>query len=69
MNIVADVIIGLAPVLPSFMSTETVLICSGILDVRLEDVKAALEQAGLEIILTKEKEDWRCVSARKPADS
>ena len=68
-NIVADVIIGLAPVLPSFMSTETVLICSGILDVRLEDVKAALEQAGLEIILTKEKEDWRCVSARKPADS
>ena len=68
-NIVADVIIGLAPVLPGFMSKETTLVCSGILDTRLEDVKAALEQAGLVITLTKEKEDWRCVSARKPAGS
>ena len=67
-NIVADVIIGLAPVLPDFMSEKTTLVCSGILDTRLEDVRAALEQAGLTITLTKEKEDWRCVSARKPAN-
>ncbi len=68
-NIVADVIIRLSPILPDFMSESTTLICSGILDTRLEDVKAALEKAGLVITLTKEKEDWRCVSAKKPAGS
>ena len=64
-NIVADVIISLAPVLPAFMDADTRLVCSGILDTRLEDVKAALEKAGLEITLTKAKEDWRCVSAKR----
>lgn len=64
-NIVADVIIGLAPILPAFMDEKTLLICSGILDTRLADVKAALEKAGLTITRTKAKEDWRCVSARR----
>ena len=64
-NIVADVIIGLSPILPAFMDENTLLICSGILDTRLEDVKAALEKAGLTITRTKAKEDWRCVSARR----
>lgn len=64
-NIVADVIIGLAPVLPNFMRENTTLICSGILDTRLEDVVAALRQAGLTITTTKAKEDWRCVSAKR----
>ena len=64
-NIVADVIIGLAPVLPAFLTENSLLICSGILDVRLKDVTAALEQAGLEIVTLREKEDWRCVSAKR----
>ena len=64
-NIVADVIIGLAPVLPQFLTKNSLLICSGILDVRLQDVIAALTAAGLEIVTLKEKEDWRCVSARR----
>ena len=64
-NIVADVIIGLSPVLPEFLSEKTVLICSGILDTRLEDVKAALSQAGLTVTDVKAKEDWRCVKVRK----
>ena len=64
-NIVADVIIGLAPVLPQFLTKNSLLICSGILDVRLQDVTAALTAAGLEIVTLKEKEDWRCVSARR----
>ena len=64
-NIVADVIIGLAPVLPNFMDENTLLICSGILDTRLEDVTAALRKAGLTVTKTKAKEDWRCVSARR----
>ena len=64
-NIVADVIIALAPVLPAFLTEESLLICSGILDVRLPDVKAALEKAGLQIVKTRAKEDWRCVSAKR----
>lgn len=64
-NIVADVIIGLAPVLPNFMDEKTLLICSGILDTRLEDVTEALRKAGLTVTMTKAKEDWRCVSARR----
>ena len=64
-NIVADVIIGLAPVLPKFMNENTLLICSGILDTRLDDVTAALEAAGLTIAGRREKEDWRSVSAKK----
>jgi len=64
-NIVADVIIGLAPVLPNFLTEKSTLICSGILDVRLEDVTAALKKAGLTVTAVKEKEDWRCVTAAK----
>jgi len=64
-NIVADVIIGLAPVLPRFLGEETTLICSGILDTRLNDVVTALEQAGLTVTETKAREDWRCVRAKR----
>ena len=63
-NIVADVIIALAPILPNFLQTDTTLICSGILDVRLADVLAALEKAGLTITQIRQKEDWRCVCAK-----
>ena len=66
-NIVADVIIHLAPTLPAFLQEHSTLICSGILDTRLTDVTAALEEAGLTIIETKSKEDWRCVIAKKTA--
>ena len=64
-NIVADVIIGLSPVLPAFLTESSILLCSGILDVRLEDVKAALEKAGLDILEVKAKEDWRSIRAKR----
>lgn len=64
-NIVADVIIGLSPILPDFMGKHTLLICSGILDSRLDDVTAALEKAGLTITEIRAKEEWRCVLAKR----
>ncbi len=64
-NIVADVIIGLAPILPEFLTQKSILICSGILDTRLQDVETALEAAGLTILKTRAKEDWRCVMAKR----
>ena len=64
-NIVADVIIGLAPVLPEFLQEDSVLLLSGILDTRLEDVCRAVENAGLQVVEKKEKEDWRSLKVRK----
>jgi len=64
-NIVADVIIGLAPVLPHFLDADSTVICSGILDTRLQDVVSALENAGLTIIRQRSREDWRCVCAKR----
>ena len=63
-NIVADVIIPLAPVLPRLMHPESTLICSGILDSRLKDVVAALQGAGLTVTQTHSEEEWRCVCAK-----
>ena len=65
MNIVADVIIALSPVLPKFLDNDSVLILSGILDTRLDDVLQALEKAGLEPVRIRAKEDWRCVCAKR----
>ncbi len=64
-NIVADVIIGLAPILPKFMHQDSTLILSGILDVRLAEVIAALEKAGLSVLQTRVLEDWRCITAKR----
>ena len=61
-NIVADVIIGLAPVLSRFLKPGGVVLCSGILDVREQDVTAALTAAGLTPIHRKAKEDWRSLA-------
>jgi len=64
-NIVADVIIHLAPVLPRLMTDRSILLCSGILDTRLEDVTAALTQAGLTVQAVHAKEDWRSLCAKR----
>lgn len=64
-NIVADVIIALAPVLPDFLQEDSRLILSGILDTRLQEVLSALHAAGLEVTATAAKEDWRCVCAKR----
>ena len=66
-NIVADVIIALAPILPRFLQENSELICSGILHTRLEDVTKALTEAGLEITNLRAQEDWRCVCAKRRA--
>jgi ribosomal protein L11 methyltransferase len=58
-NIVADVIISLAPVLTRFLKPGGRVILSGILDVREAEVIAALENHGLRVLERKAKEDWR----------
>ncbi len=62
-NIVADVIIALAPLLPALLAEGAVMICSGILDSRLDQVEAALTQAGLSVLERRAREEWRCLTA------
>ena len=64
-NIVADVIIALAPVLPEFLDRDSTLILSGILDTRLEDVLNALTRAGIVPEVVRQKENWRCICAKR----
>lgn len=64
-NIVADVIIGLAPVLPKLLDKHSTVILSGILDTRLADVTAALTAAGLTVTAQRQKEEWRCLCAKR----
>lgn len=62
-NIVADVIIPLASVVPNFLRANGIFICSGILNTRLEEVLHALEKADLHVTARAEQNDWCCLSA------
>ena len=62
-NIVADVIIPLAPVVPNFLGDGGIFICSGILNTRLGEVLDALDGAGLKVVAQEEQNDWCCLSA------
>lgn len=57
-NIVADVIIPLAPAAARLLAPGGQFICSGILDRRADEVIAALEHAGLRVTDRAEEEDW-----------
>lgn len=65
MNIFADVIIPMAAVLPRFMTEKTKVICSGVLENRYEEVRTAIEAAGLRITSLQTMNDWCCFTAEK----
>ena len=65
MNIFADVIIPMAAVLPRFMTEKTRVICSGVLENRYDEVRAAIEAAGLRIDSLQTMNDWCCFTAVK----
>lgn len=67
-NIVANVIIAFAYLLPSMMKKGGLLIASGIIEDRLDEVVAELEDCGLEILEIANGDDWRAVLARKLDD-
>ena len=63
-NIVADVIIGLAPMVRQFLKPGGLFLCSGIIDTRGDEVAAALEAAGLAVTGRREKNGWIALEAR-----
>lgn len=62
-NIVSNVIIALAPLVPKLMHRDSVFISSGIIDDRLDDVVAALEENGLKVNEIRVGDDWRAIEA------
>ena len=63
-NIVADVIIPLAPVVPELLAEGGTFVCSGIIDKRGDEVAAALEKNGLKVIQRFEKNGWIALAAQ-----
>ncbi|MGN0708409.1 MAG: 50S ribosomal protein L11 methyltransferase [Faecalibacterium sp.] len=64
-NIVANAIKSLAPAVPGLLAENGLFIASGIIDSRRDEVIAALEAAGLNVVEVKEKRGWECILCRK----
>lgn len=64
-NIVADVIIPLAPLVPKLLAADGTFLCSGIIDQRGDEVAAALERSGLRILRRLEKNGWVALAATR----
>ena len=63
-NIVADVIIGLAPLVRGFLKAGGLFLCSGIIQGREAEVAEALRAAGLTILETREQKGWYAFTCR-----
>lgn len=64
-NILADVLIPLTPVIVNQMKPGAVYITSGILDVKEEVVKEAVEAAGLKVLEITHQGEWVSITAQK----
>lgn len=64
-NIVADIIIRMAPEVGKFMKDTSTLLASGIITERAEEVTEALEAAGLYLTETREDNGWCALSVKK----
>ena len=63
-NIVADVIIPLSAHVEELLAPGGVFLCSGIIDTRCEEVRAALEKNGLTVFGRKDRDGWVAYAAR-----
>jgi len=64
-NIVADVIIALKPILLNLIDDDTVIISSGIINTRLNDVLFEYENSPLKIIDINQKGEWASITLIK----
>lgn len=64
-NILADIIIPMAPMLENALKKDGYLITSGIIDFKEDEVKQALMDVGFEIVETNAQGEWRSVTAKK----
>lgn len=64
-NLMADLVIKLAPAAAGHLKKGGVFISSGILDTKCDEVSKAVQSAGFEILEIKEDGEWRCIVAAK----
>lgn len=64
-NIVAGVLVRLAPVLPHFLREDGLLVCSGILLEREQEVREAFARAGLCVLEAPRTQLWCALLARR----
>lgn len=64
-NILAEILVKMAPAIASAMKPGSISILSGILDGQQDKVTDACEKAGLEVIETGHQGEWVSVIARK----
>lgn len=64
-NIVADVLKAMSPIFPQFLKDNGILIISGIISERKDEVVETVKAHGFEVLDTREKEGWAAVKLRK----
>ncbi len=64
-NILADIIIGMAPAIYPTLKSGAYFISSGIIDFKEDEVKEALIKAGLTIVEINHQGEWVNITARK----
>ncbi|MCL4514115.1 MAG: 50S ribosomal protein L11 methyltransferase [Firmicutes bacterium] len=67
-NLVAALIISLAPVFARRLSPGGILIAAGIVKPRALEVEEALARAGFALLERREREDWICLRLEKAAE-
>ncbi len=64
-NIVADVLIGMSDIFSDFLIDDGILIMSGIIVERKDEVIDAVKSQGFEVVSVAEKDGWAAVSMKK----
>lgn len=67
-NIVADVIIRLLGTIKNYMTDDAVLITSGIIDLRENDVLEGFKKYGFKVVEKKLKDNWCAIAVMKEED-
>ncbi len=67
-NIVADVIIALAPAAREYITESGVFITSGIIEDRINDTVLALSESGFDIIDIERRADWASIICKAKAE-
>ena len=63
-NIIADIIKILAKDIKNFMKDDAIFISSGIIHAKVDEVKASLEENGLEIIEVQSLGEWNAIVSK-----
>lgn len=64
-NILADVLVGLTPVIVNQLKKGGIYITSGIIDDKEQDVVDAVKAVGLQVLDVAYQGEWVCVTAKK----